>query len=507
MSQIDELREIIVGGDAQKLAELKDRIEDLERRAQDVGEVLPNAIDHELVKDEERLVESFAKPVSLGLKRAVRSEPEEYAEILYPVMAPSIRRAITQALSSLLLTINRSIESATTISGLRNRIASWRTGVPYAEMVLRQNLVYKVEHAYLIHRQTSLLITEVGESDSQALDSDAIAGMFSAIQAFVQDSFDTGNDARLTDLKVGAHNVWVAHGEHLMLACVITGDAPEAFKNDIYDTLDAIRSNYSLAIADFEGDIKEFYGVDALMSPLLQIELKDIDNNQKSRTSTPVWPWLLLLFGLVVLCVRWFLATSQVDTVSYLLREQPGIATTEIYWHDDKIVVKGLRDPDSKIPYAKLESYGITEDVLSLQTIPFRSLDVDMELQRFNEELSLPESVYLSERDDKIYLYGEAPISWLDAHDTRIRQLAADRRLIISELSASIESVSNRVQQVLTKNDWNNVKMRSTTIEGQRKLVISGELSQQSLIVLQALFAKSGWVSIDASLPVIDQGS
>ena len=39
MSQIDELREIIVGGDAQKLAELKDRIEDLERRAQDVGEL------------------------------------------------------------------------------------------------------------------------------------------------------------------------------------------------------------------------------------------------------------------------------------------------------------------------------------------------------------------------------------------------------------------------------------------------------------------------------------
>ena len=99
----------------------------------------------------------------MSLKRAVRSEPEEYAEILYPVMAPSIRKAITQALSSLLLTINRSVESATTLSGIKSRVKSWRTGIPYAQLALRQSLVYKVERAYLIHRETSLLIDEVSE--------------------------------------------------------------------------------------------------------------------------------------------------------------------------------------------------------------------------------------------------------------------------------------------------------------------------------------------------------
>ena len=138
MSQIDELRQIIVGGSAEQLAELANRIEDIEHRTKDVAEVLPPAIDREVASGGDRLADSLTRPVSMSLKRAVRSEPEEYAEILYPVKAPSIRKAITQALSSLLLTINRSVESATTFSGIKSRVKSWRTGIPYAELALRQ---------------------------------------------------------------------------------------------------------------------------------------------------------------------------------------------------------------------------------------------------------------------------------------------------------------------------------------------------------------------------------
>ena len=502
MSQIDELRQIIVGGSAEQLAELSNRIEDLEHRTNDVAEVLSPAIDKEVSQGGERLVASLTKPVTLGLKRAVRSEPEEYAEILYPVMAPSIRRAITQALSSLLLTINRSVESATTFSGLGNRFRSWRTGIPYAELALRESLVYKVEHAYLIHRQTGLLVEDVSDSDSETLDSDAIAAMFSAIQAFVQDSFSTGNDARLTDLKVGKHNVWVAHGQQLMLACVITGDAPEAFKSNIYDTLDRIRTTYSVAIADFQGNNTDFLGVDSLMQPLLQIELKDIDENQKvkQKSGIPIWLWLLLFCGLVYFGYQWAQKKEKVSNVEHLLRGQPGIATTHVYWQDDQIVVKGLRDPDAEIPYAKLESYGISEGLLSLQTIPFRSLEIEMELQRFNKELDLPESVYLSERNEKIYLYGKAPIAWLEVNDTRIRQLAADGRMVISDLGASIESVSEMVRQVLPENEWKGLKMTTIAQDKHTIVLIGGSLRQQSANVLRALFAGSHWVRIGAPL-------
>jgi hypothetical protein len=136
LRQIEELRRIIFGANADELAALKQRIEDVESRARDVSEVLAPAIRN---TDTSALVSSLQGPVSLSLKQAIRSEPEEYAEILYPVMAPSIRRAISQAISSLLITINRTVESATSVKGLRTRIQSLRTGVPYGELALRES--------------------------------------------------------------------------------------------------------------------------------------------------------------------------------------------------------------------------------------------------------------------------------------------------------------------------------------------------------------------------------
>ena len=116
MSQIEELRQIIVGANADELAELKQRIEDVESRTRDVSEVLAPAIS---TSDPKALISSLQEPVSMSLKQAIRLEPKEYAEILYPVMAPSIRRAISQAISSLLITINKTVESATSVKGIK----------------------------------------------------------------------------------------------------------------------------------------------------------------------------------------------------------------------------------------------------------------------------------------------------------------------------------------------------------------------------------------------------
>ena len=45
MSQIEELRRILVGDNAEHLSELKDRVENIETRTKDVAEVLAPAID------------------------------------------------------------------------------------------------------------------------------------------------------------------------------------------------------------------------------------------------------------------------------------------------------------------------------------------------------------------------------------------------------------------------------------------------------------------------------
>lgn len=498
MSQIDELRRLINGSNAQELAELKERIENVEKRASDVAEVLTPAINVGLKKNGQALVSALKEPVSLGLKQVIRSEPEEFAEILYPAMAPSIRRIISQSISSLLATINQTVASATSSQGIKTRIESFRTGVPYAELALRKSLLYRVEHVYLIDRESGIRVDEVSSDQASSLDSDAISAMFSAIQSFVQDSFSQDKESMLHDFKVGEYNVWVAHGPSLMLACVINGEAPEGLKDDLYDTLFNIRTQYANQIANFDGDVEEFLGVQELMLPLLQLQLKTDESKQsaKAQSNSKFLP-LLIVFALLAGLAYYLVDRHyKVDTVDYFLHQTPGVAVTDIYWQGGKIIVEGLKDPDAKIPYAVFDAYGINNDSLELKTIPFRSLDAQMELLRFQSEFKLPKGVNLAIINNLVHMSGRAPIEWLNSHNIRIRQLATDRRLNISELMPTVGSVRSMLSQFLDNNELDAIKIDLVDAEVSQIVVITGELAVQKIAVINALFTNNQWVQL-----------
>ena len=455
MSQIEELRQIIVGGNSEQLAELKARIEDLDQRTHDVAEVLAPAIDAG-VKQNDKLIKSLAAPLSMGLKRAIRTEPDEYAEILYPVMAPAIKRSIAQAISSLMVTINQTMASATSADGIALRVKSLRTGVPYAQLALRQSMAYRVVHLYLIDKESGMMIAESKVEEGSSLDSDAVSAMFSAIQSFVQDSFSQNVNDRLTDMKVGDYNVWVAHGAQLMLACVIDGDAPERLKTDLYTTLDSIRGDYATAIAEFDGDASDFIGIDDHLKPLMQSQLKQekeaVDDQPQAST--------IPLAGIIVLCAvagyfiySWINETSKQRTVEHYLKQTPGVAVTATYWDGHTLVVEGLQDPDAEIPRKIFAAHNIKAEQLQFDTIPFRSLETNMELLRFNKELNPPAELSFKVDAGKIWLVGDAPISWLLDNDARLRQLAADKRLQLGQLKASEVSVKTYIASRFASSD------------------------------------------------------
>jgi hypothetical protein len=457
MSQIEELRAILVGENSEQLSELKSRIESIDARTRDVSEVLAPAINRGIAESDD-LINALKAPVSEGLKQAIRAEPIAYADILYPAIAPSIRMAISQAISSLLVTINQTLESATSANGLRNRFESYRTGVPYAELALRRSLLYRVEHVYLIDRDSGLLISECAATGTNALDSDAVSAMFSAIQSFVQDSFSGNDEDRLTDFKVGQHKIWLAHGPKAMLACVIQGEAPESLKTQLYDCLDGIRTRYSQQLENFSGDPSEFSEVDLLMQPLLQLQLKEDEGHGVgadigSTTLVQKLMIVALLGFLAYVIFNWFEDRSKLTTVERFFASTPGVVLTESYVEDDQVVVKGFMDPDVNLPLSSLEAYGIGRDDIDLQTVPFRSLDPEMEILRFRKELVVPEGLSFTENAGRVHLQGEAHIDWLIEHDFRMRQLAADNRIELSRLFATNSSINHYIDRHFRNED------------------------------------------------------
>jgi len=433
------------------------------------------------------------------LKQAIRTEPESYAEILYPVMAPSIRRAISQAISSMLVTINQTIQSATSAQGIALRVESLRTGVPYAQLVLKKSLIYRVEHVYLIDRDTGLLIEHVKADDvEESGNDDAVSAMFSAIESFVQDSFSQDKSGRLTDMKVDERNVWLTHGPNLILACVVFGNPPESLKGSLYDTLDGIRTNYATQIEEFDGNSDAFGEInDEYLSPLLQFQIKSDTDKQNKKTKKMPLATIFFVFALVVLVSAFLLNRySKLSLVEHFLEQTPGVEITDLYWDNGDIIAKGFQDPDADIPYHLFAEHGLEKEDLVFDTISFRSLEPQMELQRFNKEFDLPTGVALGIDEERVFLYGEAPIEWLLKSAAKLELLASDNRLDISTLSASESSIIEFLKMNFSQNEILSINTKPLFTETGNVVQINGRLDKSQVLLLKTLFLTNRWVDV-----------
>ena len=121
-----------------------------------------------------------------------------------------------------------------------------------------------------------------------------------------------------------------------------------------------------------------------------------------------------------------------------------------------------------------------------------------MELQRFQGELILPKGVSLSIRENRINISGEAPIRWLIQNDVRLRQLSGDKRLDISDLSASSDSVYSMLQERFRSEDLAQVELTKFVGDEQTLLQVGGRVTDQRLAVLNSMFEQVFWVDVVA---------
>ena len=274
-NQLEKLRNLLVGPEQEVLEDLSRRVHEPEVRATDIADVLPDSLTRSHQAGD-ALTRSLKDPVESCLQQSFQEKPQEYADALYPIMGPAIRKSITETLRSLVQTINQAVENSLTPRGLQWRWQAWRAGVPFGQYVLQQRLRYRVEQAYLIQKGTGLLIAEVSDETAQLnRDKDAVSAMFSAIQDFVRESFAESDDSRLQTADMGEFTVWAIHGAHSILACVIRGVPPRSLREDMAEILEGIHLNNSEILKDFSGDRSEAQHLEEPLSKCLVFENSD----------------------------------------------------------------------------------------------------------------------------------------------------------------------------------------------------------------------------------------
>ncbi len=412
---LSELRRLLVGTERRQLTELRTRIDDPEVRAKDVGNVLAEAI--RLHTHDRQLASALAPSVEDAITTSVRRNPHPLADALFPVMGPAIRKAISHTLAAMVESLNRTLEHSLSWEALTWRWTAFRTGKSFAEIVLLNTLVYRVEQVFLIDRTSGLLLQHVTEGGDESKDADMVSGMLTAIRDFVRDSFKVEEHHGLDALRVGDLSVWIEQGPHAVLAAVIRGTAPLDLRLRFQDALDTVHVQFSAELEAFKGDTAPFEPARPILEACLQTQYKSKPSKRASTLKYVGAALLALLLVWLALSVR---DRRRWNTYLDSLRAEPGIVVVQSSRGGGRYSVSGLRDPLARDPATLIQQAGIAPDRVNARWDLYQALDPPLVLARARAMLAPPDGVRLTLNAGVLAASGTAPAGWIE----RSRQLA-----------------------------------------------------------------------------------
>jgi len=435
VTEFAELRKLLIGPEQRRLDELSEELDARELTVEELADRLPEAIALSGSRDDQ-LGRALAPTVETALRESIRRDPQDIADAIFPVLGPAIRKAIAETMAALVRSINSAVEHSLSVQGIKWRIEAWRTGVPYAEIVIKHSLVYRVEQAFLIHAETGLLLAHVSAPDLSVPDADLISGMLTAIQDFVRDSFRPGEGATLRTFSVGEHTIQVEAGPDAVLAEVIRGQAPEEVLRKQQDTLETIHLRFASQLAEYSGDSSQFEPARPLLEDCLETVVATTKSGSGRRL---VWLRWALPLTVVVLVggALWLRAGMRWHRALDTLNAEPGLVVVNASrewrtWH-----ISGLKDPLAREPAAVLAAAGLVPHALSGRWVPYLSLDSQIVAARARKRLdALRQSI-----DSALVLFDPASPALDQSAEDRVRSVAALFRQLddsITMLNASV---------------------------------------------------------------------
>jgi outer membrane protein OmpA-like peptidoglycan-associated protein len=403
-----------------RINDLETQLNDAELRTREMARALPHAIRQasQSVNSENtyeaELTDSLQKPIELCIKQSISQDTQPFADALFPVMGPAIRKSMNESLKNLVQSINQSVEQSLSMQGLTWRVQAWRSGRSFSEVVLQNTLIYQVEQVFLIHRDTGLLIKHLHQEGVEIGDSDAVSGMFTAIQDFIRDSFSSTKTEELDSVEVGEYTVWLERGPYAVLACVIRGVAPYRFRNTMRSVLETLHGRYGKLLQQFSGDSGSLQVCHSLLENTLQSEKKAEAQTSRRFLS----PQFLGLIGTILLLLfgwgYWqFQSEQRFKNYLQALQEAPGIVVVSSQERDGKRFIHGMRDPLANNPAEMAYDCGFENDDIEMQWTPYLDLTQPFIEQRARLRLTPPTTVSIYVEGDVLHLTGHASSKWI----------------------------------------------------------------------------------------------
>jgi outer membrane protein OmpA-like peptidoglycan-associated protein len=209
------------------------------------------AIKEQIRLDQESIAQALAPEMGKAITAQIKLERDSMVDALYPVIGSTIARYMAEAIK----TINEKVSNAISVEGFKRKIRSKVQGVSEAELILQESVPFTVQAAFLIHKASGLIISEVQNSESYQLESEMVAGMLTAIRSFVNECIvEPGEASELNQIEYGDSKIILEVAGYCYMAVAIKGEPPPLFIKKLRETVSNIILNYARVINEFNGD-------------------------------------------------------------------------------------------------------------------------------------------------------------------------------------------------------------------------------------------------------------
>jgi len=131
---------------------------------------------------------------------------------------------------------------------------------------------YALENLFLIHND-GRLVTHVTKEENTNLDKDVVSAMFTAVQEFVRDSFQKGEEG-LKKLEIGDKNVMIEKGKATYLALIYSGWPQKEVFEMLPILLRDIEERYKERLERWNGTMKAVPGVEEMLQEYMASAFK-----------------------------------------------------------------------------------------------------------------------------------------------------------------------------------------------------------------------------------------
>lgn len=405
-----QLRSIILGPEQRKLRALRKHVLDPATQTRDVSRILPDAL--QLRARDPQLMRALAPSVEDAITASVQKNPQALADALFPVIGPAIRKAVAHTFDAMIDSVNQTIERSVSWQAVQWRLAAWRTGKPFAEVVIANTLDYRVEQIFLIHRETGLLLQHVAINLRSGQDADQISAMLTAITDFARDSFHVGQADSLESMRVGELAVTIVQGPHAILAAVVRGSIPPPVRDSFETALESVHRQFGPALQKFSGDASAFEPARSLLEAGL------VSQRRRKEQRPSYRGWAIAAAAVVVAVGIWtyvdFRQRQRWNAYLERLTAEPGVVLLASGKRDGAYFVTGLRDPLARDPAEFVAAANIAPESVRSRWEPYQALHPPFVTARAALLLRPPPGVSLTYDQGLLTASGSAPQQWID---------------------------------------------------------------------------------------------